>query len=999
VAGYKESAAEFEAKWQKRWAERNVFRSPNPGDPDFDPGKPKYVVLDMFPYPSGVGLHIGHPLGYIATDIFARFLRMRGMNVLHAMGFDAFGLPAEQYAIQTGQHPAITTEENTRNMLRQLRLLGLGHDEGRRFSTTDPDYYRWTQWIFLQLFHSFYDPEARWTDPAGREVLGRARPIAELERLLATGAWVEDESGEPAPASRASGGRRVPAERIAEVAERGRLATVAEVPVNWCPMLGTVLSNEEVTNEGRSERGDYPVYRRPLKQWMLKITAYADRLLKDLDLIDWPRGVVEMQKGWIGRSEGAEIDFAVPLAGGGEATITVYTTRPDTLFGATFVALAPARGGILDLIVAPDRRDAVEAFVEAQETVAAAKDKSEAKTKTGVFTGAHAINPATGERVPIWVVDYVIAGYGKGAIMAVPAHDERDFDFAKAHGLPLRAVVAPDQRWLEAHAPAGATGDLAARYAAAPGDFDEAFVGDGVAINSSGPDFSLEGQSTPDAKRTAIDSLARLGRGRGRVQYKLRDWLFSRQRYWGEPFPVVTDLVTGRVHAVAESELPVLLPEMTDFRPVANEDPDSLPVPPLARAEHWMTTTGVILADGTVRLMPDRAEGSFTQVDGSEHQVRAFRRDPNTMPNWAGSCWYYLRYFDARNEEAFVSAGAESYWGRGRRADGGEKGGAVDLYVGGTEHAVLHLLYARFWHKVLYDLGHVSTPEPFDKLFNQGMITADAYKDSRGVYVDVHDVEMRDEGGQKVPYEKTTGERLTVDPGKMGKRYKNGIPPEEVAAEYTTDTFRCYEMYLGPLDASKPWQADAIIGIFRFLNGVWRLATGEDGRGRAAAPDEALERVGHKTIRAVTEEVADLRMNTALGHLIKFYNALTERQEVWPGHVRQLVLMLAPFAPHLGEELMERLDPAGHAAAGSVLRMDWPTYDPEKCKDAEVEVPIQVNGKKRDAVTVPVDIDQKALEALALDREAVRRHVEGKTVARVIVVRKDAPSLVNIVVK
>ena len=999
MAGYKESAATFEAKWRARWAEGNVFRSPNPGDPDFDAAKPKFVVLDMFPYPSGVGLHIGHPLGYIATDIFARFQRMRGFNVLHAMGFDSFGLPAEQYAIQTGQHPAITTDENTANMLRQLRLLGLGHDEGRRFSTTDPDYYRWTQWIFLQLFHSFYDPETRWTDADGRKVAGRARPITELEALLASGAWVEDETGEPVPAARAAAGLRVPRDHIAEVAERGRLARVAEVPVNWCPMLGTVLSNEEVTNEGRSERGDYPVYKRPLKQWMLKITAYADRLLQDLELIDWPRGVIEMQRGWIGRSEGAEIDFAVPLPGGGEAAITVYTTRPDTLFGATFVALAPARGGLLDLIVTPDRRESVAAFIEVQEAVVAARDKAEVKTKTGVFTGAFAVNPATGERVPIWVVDYVIAGYGKGAIMAVPAHDERDFDFARAHDLPMRAVVAPDARWLEANAPEGATGDLAAHYSAAPADFAVAFVGEGRAINSSGPGFALDGLATLEAKRAMIAALVEKGQGKGRTQYKLRDWLFSRQRYWGEPFPVLTDLATGRVHAVAESELPVLLPEMTDFRPVANEDPDSTPVPPLARAEDWMMAKGVLLADGTIHLTPDHAEGDIVDHQGTEHRVRTFRRDPNTMPNWAGSCWYFLRYFDARNDKAFVSPEAEAYWGRGRGANGAARGGAVDLYVGGTEHAVLHLLYARFWHKVLYDLGHVSTPEPFDKLFNQGMITADAYKDGRGVYVDVHDVEMRDDGGQKVPFDKTTGERLTVDPGKMGKRYKNGIPPEEVAADYTTDTFRCYEMYLGPLDASKPWQADAIIGIFRFLNGVWRLATGEDGRSRVATPDATVDRIAHKTIRAVTEEVADLRMNTALGHLIKFYNALTDSQSVWDGHLRQLVLMLAPFAPHLGEELMERLDPVGHAAAGTVIRMPWPSFDPEKCKDAEVEVPIQVNGKKRDAITVPVDIDRATLEALALDREAVRRHTDGMTVARVIVVAKDVPTLVNIVVK
>ncbi len=999
MANYQESAREFEKRWQDYWRENDTYRTPNPGDADFDAARKKKVILDMFPYPSGVGLHIGHPLGYIATDVKARFERMRGFNVLHSMGFDAFGLPAEQFAIQTGQHPRITTEANIENMLRQLQVIGLGHDPHRRFASTDVDYYKWTQWIFLQLFNSFYDPTVEWKGPQGQTITGRARPIAELRGLLESGEWLLDEDGVPQPKSVIGEGTKAEGKEIDRAIDRGRLAYVDEVPVNWCPMLGTVLSNEEVTNEGKSERGDYPVYKRPLKQWMLRITDYADRLVADLEGLDWPNGVVEMQKGWIGRSVGARVNFPVALADGGKDKIAVYTTRPDTIFGATYMVLAPEHP-LVDALTTADQKDAVAAYRAEVKLAGPVSSKDEAnREKTGVFIGAYATNPANGQQIPVWVADYVLMGYGTGAIMAVPAGDQRDFEFAHKFDLPIVATTKPSESWLRANAPADAVdlddAALLARYETAPGDFKVAQTDIGDTINSANDEVSLNGLSTPDAKAKIIEWLEAKNIGRGRVQYKLRDWLFSRQRYWGEPFPVLFDQETGQVHGVAEAALPVVLPEMTDFKPQSNEDPNSEPEPPLARAKEWMEVTGIVLADGSV-LPVDAAVGSTHSHAGADYEVRSFRRDANSMPNWAGSCWYYLRYFDAKNDQAFASDAAAAYWANTTDDNGNAKPGAVDLYVGGAEHAVLHLLYSRFWHKVLFDLGYVATPEPFQKLFNQGMITADAYTDARGVYVDIHDVEMRDVDGKKQPFNAKTDEALITVPGKMGKRYKNGIPPEEICDQYTIDTFRTYEMYMGPLDSSKPWQSDAIVGMMRFLSNVWKVATQME---RTSDVDGKIETLLHKTIAKVTNDIAELRLNTAIAALIELTNAMTRQNAVHDDHVRALALMVAPFAPHLGEELMSRMAEAEFGSKKSVIKFDWPVFDAEKAKDDEFEVPVQVNGKKRGSIMVAADADQATVEAMAKADENVARHLEGMQIVKVIYIAKPTPKLINIVVK
>jgi leucyl-tRNA synthetase len=999
---YQQSAKEFEARWQKYWAEHDIYKTPNPGDVDFDPSRDKFVILDFFPYPSGIGLHIGHPLGYIATDVKARFLRMRNFNVLYAMGFDAFGLPAEQYALQTGQHPSITTENNISNMLNQLTLLGLGHDPHRRFSTTDPDYYRWTQWIFLRLFNSYYDPEERWTGPDGHSNVGRARPIEMLIERLRAGEWRLNEEGTPVPQSQSPDGRIPSAEQMDAALDRARLAYLDEVPVNWCPMLGTVLSNEEVTNEGKSERGNYPVYKRPLNQWVLRITKYADRLLNDLVDLKWPKGIVQMQMDWIGQSQGAQIKFPVTDAKGVETFIKVFTTRPDTLFGATFITLAPEHP-LVPLITTPERLDAVKSYQEEASRLKTVREQDENAKKTGVFTGAYAFNPASGEKLPVWISDFVLMTYGTGAIMSVPAHDSRDFEFAQTFGLRVKVVVEPTDEWLAAHAPAtvaqASPSELKALYMEQPEAFNAAFSEEGIAVNSTSENISIDGLPMAEAITKIAEWLEARGYGQSRVQYKLRDWLFSRQRYWGEPFPIVFDEETGRAHRLADCELPVRLPDLQDFEPVTSKSPDSLPSPPLARAIDWMHVTGVILDDGSVRLIASaEAENGGAVIGDKRYQLRRFRRDTNTMPNWAGSCWYYLRYFDPHNEKAFVGWDAETYWSLQKLPDGRIQPGAVDLYVGGAEHAVLHLLYARFWHKALYDLGYLSTREPFYQLFNQGMITADAYRDERGVYVDVHDVVIREENEKRVPYNRETGERLITDPGKMGKRYKNGIPPEEVCLQYSTDTFRTYEMFMGPLEASKPWQSEAIIGLLRFLRNVWRLALNKDGNARDEQIDPEVDRLVHKTIKKVTGDIEGLRLNTAIAALMELSNALAKQTAVHESHVRTLVLLLSPFAPHLAEELISNLYPAEHQAKKSVIHFEWPTYDAEKVKDEELEVPVQVNGKRRSSIVVPVNITKEELETLALEDEAVRRHIDGKNVRRVVVVMKPRPQVINLVI-
>jgi leucyl-tRNA synthetase len=879
----------IEPKWQKFWDQQQTFRAWNPGEtipPDHPFAKrhaslpPKYYVLDMFPYPSGAGLHVGHPEGYTATDILARYRRACGLNVLHPLGWDAFGLPAEQYAIKTGQHPRKTTEENIRNFRRQIKSLGFSYDWTREVDTTDPGYFKWTQWIFLKMYNAWFNPETN-----------RAEPIETL----------------PFPPDLKT------EEERRQFRDSRRLAYVAEAPVNWCPELGTVLANEEVI-DGKSEVGGFPVIRKPMRQWMLRITAYAERLLNDLETIDWSHSLKEMQRNWIGRSEGAEVIF--PVANSDE-TITVFTTRPDTLWGATYMVLAPEHR-LVDLLTTPEQLDTVKAY----RAYAAGKSDLErtelAKEKTGVFIGAYAINPVNNERIPIWIADYVLASYGTGAIMAVPAHDTRDLEFARKFNLPVRQVV---------EAPAGQE--------------SIGFTGEGLSVNS---DF-ITGLPTPEAKRKITDWLKQKGKGRRTINYKLRDWLFSRQRYWGEPFPIVWR--NGHHEALPESALPVLPPELSDFKPTSSGEP------PLARAKDW-----VQLPDGSTR-------------------------ETNTMPQWAGSCWYYLRYLDARNDRAIFDAQAERYW-MGTLSAETQAGSApkpgVDLYVGGTEHAVLHLLYARFWHKVLYDLGVVSTPEPFFKLVNQGLILG--------------------EDGQK-----------------MSKSRGNVVNPDDILKEYGADAFRLYEMFMGPLEMVKPWNTKGVEGVYRFLGRAWRLFVDEQSEtefeqaltttpdaGQSlidkielsrsisnSEPSPAQLKTLHACIKKVTEDLEELRFNTAISALMVFVNEAIAWEQKPVEVLRQFLILLHPFAPHLAEELHAKL----HSGPGTLAYEPWPAFDPALLVEETIEVPVQVNGKLRDRITVAANATQEEIESAAQASEKVQSFMAGKRVVKVIVVPR---KLVNLVV-
>lgn len=941
-------AAAIESKWQRYWADSGTFEAPNPvGDlapaDGSAPPADKLFVQDMFPYPSGVGLHVGHPLGYIATDVFARFHRMRGANVLHTLGYDAFGLPAEQYAVQTGTHPRVTTEENIANMERQLGRLGLGHDKRRSFATTDVDYYRWTQWIFLRIYNAWFDERA-----------GRARHIDEL--VAAYG------SGEVALPEEFAGRAWADLDRVerARALDARRLVYRSDSMVNWCPGLGTVLSNEEVTAEGRSERGNFPVFRKRLGQWMMRITAYADRLVDDLELLDWPEKVKAMQRNWIGRSRGAEVVFTAVGADGAEHPIEVFTTRPDTLFGATYMVLAPELDLVDELVAGawPEGVDPrwtagaatpAEAVAGYRRAIASKSDleRQENRDKTGVFTGAYAVNPVSGERVPVFIADYVLAGYGTGAIMAVPAHDERDHEFARALGLPIREVVSG--------------GDVA----------EAAHVGDGVAVNSANDrGLDINGLAVAEAKAATIDWLEANGAGRGTTQYKLRDWLFARQRYWGEPFPVVYD-DEGVAHALPESMLPVELPEVADYRPVTfdPEDADTEPQAPLAKAADW------------VEVELDLGDGP-----------RTYRRDTNVMPNWAGSSWYQLRYIDPNNDQALCDIENERYWTGPRPELHGESDpGGVDLYVGGVEHAVLHLLYSRFWHKVLHDLGDVTSVEPYRRLFNQGYIQAFAYTDARGVYRPAAEVVERD--GRFFIGE----EEVFREYGKMGKSLKNAVSPDEICDSYGADTLRVYEMAMGPLDTSRPWATKDLVGAQRFLQRVWRLVVDQATGGCAvtgAEPDEADLRALHRTIEGVTADYAALRDNTAVAKLIEYVNHLTKAHGeagAPRAAVEPLVLMLGPVAPHIAEELWQRLGNDRSLAAGP-----WPEVDERWLVDDEVEYPVQVNGKVRSRVRVPADAAREEVEAAALADGRVAEYAAKGTVAKVIVV---PGKMVNVVVK
>lgn len=839
---------DFEPRWQQHWEENKTFSAPNPGDKGFDASKPKFYALDMFPYPSGSGLHVGHPEGYTATDIISRYKRMKGYNVLHPMGWDSFGLPAEQHAIKTGEHPRINTENNVNNFRRQLKSLGFAYDWDREVATTDPEYVKWTQWIFLQLYHSYVCEET-----------GKARPVSELEE---------------------KGFSR-------EVIDEKRLAFVADTPVNWSPDLGTVLANEEV-EEWRSK--GHTVERRPLRQWMLRITAFADRLIDDLDDLDWPEGIKNLQRNWIGRSEGAEVDFTIA----GEK-VTVFTTRPDTLFGATYMVLAPEHP-LVDKIATPEQKEAVEEYRK----VCASKSDLErtglATEKTGVFTGGYAINPVNKKEIPVWIADYVMMGYGTGAIMAVPAHDERDMEFAEKFEIPIIEVVqAPE------------------------GNEDNCFCGHGTAINSG----FLDGLSTADAKEKIIDWLEKSFLGKRTTNYKLRDWLFSRQRYWGEPFPIVWK--DGLHYGIDESELPLLAPPLEDYKPTGK--PEAI----LAKAKDW-----VELEDGSIR-------------------------ETNTMPQWAGSCWYYLRYCDARNSEAFISPEAEEYW-----LSGDGKAGGVDLYIGGTEHAVLHLLYARFWHKVLNDLGYLKTPEPFHKLVNQGLIMG--------------------EDGQK-----------------MSKSRGNVVNPDEVVDLYGADSLRLYEMFMGPLEQVKPWSMKGVEGVYRFLGRVWRLVYEADQEGNwkmreqlvDAKPDKATNKVVHATIKKVGEDIDSLSFNTAISQMMVCSNELGKLDKLPVSSVALLLQVLNPFAPHITEELYQVLQKEfKDLPEGDLASQDWPEYNEEYLIEDEIEIVVQVNGKVRDKLTVSKDASKEELEALALKSEKAQVFIEGNTVRKVIVV---PGRLVNIV--
>ncbi|MGP5655163.1 leucine--tRNA ligase [Candidatus Corynebacterium faecigallinarum] len=948
-----ELAGALENRWQQYWRDNGTFNAPNPvgdlADPEQELPADKLFVQDMFPYPSGAGLHVGHPLGYIATDVFARFNRMQGRNVLHTLGYDAFGLPAEQYAVQTGTHPRTTTQANIDNMERQLGRLGLGHDRRRVIATTDTDFYKWTQWIFLQIFNSWFDVEQQ-----------KARPIAELEEKFAAEgvdgtAWDD-----------------LTPKQQQEALDAHRLVYRSNSTVNWCPGLGTVLANEEVTAEGRSDRGNFPVFRKRLSQWMMRITAYSDRLIDDLADLDWPDKVKSMQRNWIGRSRGAEVDFAVELAAPkSEARIRVFTTRPDTLFGASYMVLAPEHE-LVDALVtdAPyaegtnplwtngeaTPKDAVASYRKA---IAAKSDleRQENNEKTGVFTGAYATNPVNGAQVPVFIADYVLTGYGTGAIMAVPAHDERDHEFATVFGLPIREVVAAPE----------STGD---------GSYvqDAAFTGDGTLVNSTNDrGLALDGRNKTEAIEATIAWLVEQGAGEEKIQYKLRDWLFARQRYWGEPFPIVYD-ADGVAHALPDSMLPVELPEVEDYKPVSfdPDDSDTEPQPPLAKAKEWVEVT-LDLGDGE----------------------QTYYRDTNVMPQWAGSSWYQLRYVDPTNSEALVDIENERYWTGPRQ---GVPSGGVDLYVGGVEHAVLHLLYSRFWHKVLFDLGHVSSYEPYHRLYNQGYIQAYAYTDARGIYVPAEEVEEKD---GKFYY---NGEEVNQEYGKMGKSLKNSVSPDEICENYGADTLRVYEMSMGPLDTSRPWATKDVVGAQRFLQRAWRLVVNEeDGSlvvsGAGAADSAALtdddQRALHRTIAGVHDDYTNLRDNTAVAKLIEYVNYLTKTyasaDSIPRDAVEPLVLMLAPVAPHIAEELWSRL---GHEQ--SLAHEDFPTWSEKWLVDDTIELPVQVMGKVRGRITVAADASREDIEAAALEEPNVASHVEGKSVAKIIVV---PGKMVNIVAK
>ncbi len=897
-------ADELETRWQAKWKEDNLNTVVNPNDANFDRTKPKFYCLDMFPYPSGAGLHVGHAVGYTGSDIVSRFKRMQGYNVLHPMGWDAFGLPAEQYAIETGVHPATTTRNAIDTFRDQLQRIGFSCDWSREFATIDPEYYKWTQWVWLQAYNAWFDTKQN-----------KARPIASLIAALDSGEvqtgdgnWNEMSDGEKT-----------------SYINNQRLAYLGEQVVNWCPKLGTVLANEEVS-DGLSERGGFPVTRRPLRQWMFRITAFADRLLEDLDGLDWPHSTLRMQAEWIGRSEGADIDFHVDNQ---DESIRVYTTRPDTLFGVTFMVLAPEHPLVDTLIASPPKEcngEELSAYVTEAKNRADVDRMADSKEKSGVFSGLFAINPATGKQIPIWVADYVLMGYGHGAIMAVPAHDQRDHDFAQAHDIEIIEVVQPDKKT------------------------DGCFSGEGTSINSSSETLSIDGLQTDEAKQKVIAWLKDKNIGTAKVNYRLRDWLFSRQRYWGEPFPVVFDN-EGNHYPVSEAALPVVLPDLDDYTPAESEDPTPL----LGKATDWLQTTAGEAGVDPSLLTPD------TPVT----------REANTMPGWAGSCWYEIRYCSPNCTDRFVDKDAEQYW----------MGNGTDLYIGGAEHAVLHLLYARFWHKLLYDLGEVSCNEPFKKLFHQGLLTSFAYQRPNKSLVPSDNIE---EQGNKY-IETETGEEVERVIAKMSKSLKNVVNPDDVIAEYGADTLRLYVMYMGPFEASAPWNARDIIGVYRFLQRAWRLCideiSGDVHKSLQDAQDDTVERALHATIAKVTEDIPNLSYNTAIASMIEFVNTATSSGKLTSDQLDRFVRLLAPFAPHIAQEIYTKIGGKGYIAVAK-----WPTFDPRLLVADELELPVQIMGKVRGRVTVPADASDEEVEKIALENQTISDLLEGLAIRKVIIV-------------
>ncbi len=937
--------ADIEPRWQAYWAEHHCFAAPT------RPGAKKRYVLDMFPYPSGDGLHVGHPEGYTATDIVSRFARMRGESVLHPMGFDAFGLPAEEHAISTGEHPRIQTQRNIDNFTRQLKMLGFSYDWDRVLATTDEDYFRWTQWIFLVIYDTWFDIETQ-----------KGRPIAEL----------------PIPGQiQAQGDRAVELYR-----DSHRLAYQDDALVNWCPKLGTVLANEEV-QDGKSERGGHPVQRIPLRQWMLRITSYAERLLDGLDELAWPTGIKKLQEDWIGRSTGAEVDFYIadaqniaawkssraqsglPDVAGAEV-LRVYTTRPDTLFGATYMVISPEHPLVAQLTT-PTQESAVNEYCEKASFKSDRERTDGERAKTGVFTGSVAINPVTELPIPVWVADYVLAGYGTGAIMAVPAHDERDFEFAVAYQLPIIPVVDPPS-------------DHPKRDAILAGKV--CFAAEGVAINSG----QFNGKMTDEVKSVITDDLAKRGIARQAVNYKLRDWLFSRQRFWGEPFPILHEVnehnqPTGLKRGVPMDQLPVTLPVLEDFKPHGR------PEPPLAKADDdWL----------------------YVNLDG-----KRYRRETNTMPQWAGSCWYYLRYIDPKNHDKLVDPELEKAWM------------PVDLYVGGAEHAVLHLLYSRFWHKVLFDRGHVSTPEPFGRLVNQGMILGEiefsGYVDASGKSLSTTQVRRDSEGKRIGPdgaevtsaviapqdvvksgdgFVLASDDSIRVDSRafKMSKSRGNVVNPDAVVRDYGADSLRLYEMFMGPLEATKPWNMDGVGGVRNFLDRAWRMIV-DDREDELVLSDaltddecdEEASRILHQTIRKVTDDTESMNFNTAIAKMMEFVNYFTRAEKRPRSAMKTFLILLSPYAPHLCEELWSAL-----GCPPSISSQPWPAWDEAAIAESSIEIPVQVNGKVKTRITVPAGLDQPALAAAALADEKVQAALGDKQIVKQVIV---PGRLVNFVVK